>query len=179
MGTGGCNQNISDPSIRLHLWQQMVLPVVSYGSEVWGVQHPLAFDPDYLDRNSCEGIQLQFLRWYLGARTSTNKHILLHAAHQLPLLQHWLRRTAKFWNKLATADAATWLAHRAFMASVALWRSGNDQCWAAHAVAHLNHLSAVDISAPQMWTVQLDPSDIIASMDSKFAAIMQIHSQSR
>jgi hypothetical protein len=31
--------SIADPSIRLHLLQQLVLPVVSYGSQEWGARH--------------------------------------------------------------------------------------------------------------------------------------------
>ena len=31
------SSDIDNPSIRLHLWQQLVLPVVRYGCEIWGV----------------------------------------------------------------------------------------------------------------------------------------------
>jgi hypothetical protein len=32
------NSDITYPSIRLHMWQQLVLPVVSYGCEIWGAR---------------------------------------------------------------------------------------------------------------------------------------------
>jgi hypothetical protein len=78
-------QDITDPSLRLHFWQQLVLPVVSFGSELWaGLIYPFCDDASYMANNPSEQVHMQFLRWYLGdARGSTHKRILLHAAHRL------------------------------------------------------------------------------------------------
>ena len=64
--------DISDPSIRLHMWQQLVLPVVSYGSEVWGPQCLHFTEAEYFKDNPSEAVHLQFLRWYTGARPTTH-----------------------------------------------------------------------------------------------------------
>jgi hypothetical protein len=90
-----CQQDITDPSLRLHFWQQLVLPVVSFGSELWAGLYPFCDDASYMANNPSEQVHMQFLRWYLRARGSTHKHILLHAAHRLPLMQHWLQRTVQ------------------------------------------------------------------------------------
>jgi hypothetical protein len=86
-------QDLVDPSIRLHLWQQLVLPVVSYGSEVWGSNFLHFAEKNYFNHNNGEQVHLQFLRWYLRARPSTHRRILLQAANRLPLQQHWLQCT--------------------------------------------------------------------------------------
>ncbi len=92
-------QDITDPSIRLHMWQQPVLPVVSYGSEIWGPQYLYFMEPMYFKDNPGEQIHLQFLRWYTGARRQTHTQIVLKAGNRLPLVQHWLRRALQLWKK--------------------------------------------------------------------------------
>jgi hypothetical protein len=61
---GTCaNSVITDPSIRLHMRQQLVLPVVSYGCEVWGPQHQHFTERAYFDTNPGEEVHLAFLCW--------------------------------------------------------------------------------------------------------------------
>jgi hypothetical protein len=57
--------------------------VVSFGSELWAGLYPFCDDASYMANNPSEPVHMQFLRWYLGARGSTHKRILLHAAHRL------------------------------------------------------------------------------------------------
>jgi hypothetical protein len=61
------NSDITDPSIRLHMWQQLVLPMVSYGCEIWGAQHRHFTERAYFDTNPGEEVHLAFLRWCTGA----------------------------------------------------------------------------------------------------------------
>ena len=44
-------QDITDPSLRLHFWQQLVLPVVSFGSEMWAGLYPFFDDASYMANN--------------------------------------------------------------------------------------------------------------------------------
>ncbi len=88
---------ITDPSIQLHMWQQLVLHVVSYGSDIWDPQYLYFMGPNrlhsmYFKDNPGEQIHLQFLRWYTGARRQTHTQIVLKAGNRLPLVQHWLHR---------------------------------------------------------------------------------------
>jgi hypothetical protein len=121
-------QDITDPSIRLHFWQQLVLHVLSFGSEIWAGLYPFFDDASYMTSTPAEQVHMQFTRWYLGARGSTHKRILLHAAYRLPLMHHWPQRTLQFWNKLAMVDPDTWLAHKAFVANIRLWQAGDNDC---------------------------------------------------
>ncbi len=57
------NSDIADPSIPLHLWQQLVLLVVSYGCEVCGPQHQHFTERAYFDPTPGEEVHLAFLPW--------------------------------------------------------------------------------------------------------------------
>ena len=172
------SQDISDPSIRLHMWQQLVLPVVSYASEVWG-PHTVHFtEPTYASSTPGEKVQAQFLRWYTGARPNTHHRILLQAANRLPLQQHWLQRSLQLWNKLAAAEPSSWVAHRAFKESIMLWQAGCNECWAARVLGHLQQLGILSETTEQpMWSRYFDPSRVEAAMDSITAAKWAAHQQ--
>ena len=167
------SQGITDPSIRAHMWQQLVLPVVSYGSEVWGPRLPHSSDHDaYFANNPGEKVHMHFLRWYLGARVATHKQILLQAAGRLPLMQHWLQRTVTLWNKLTNVDPDSWLAHKAFRENVKLWREGCTSCWAARTISHLHRLGMLDGAGGSLsgWALNIEPSEVEKKMDSMMPA---------
>jgi hypothetical protein len=159
------NSDITDPSIRLHLWQQLVLPVVSYGCEVWGAQHQHFTELSYFSDNPGEDVHLDFLRWYTGAGSKAHKRVILQAANRLPALQHWLQRSLQLWNKLAAADPDSWLAHQAFVENVQMWHGGSDDCWAARLISHLQHLDILPADTVQLWQRRFDPAAVEASMD--------------
>jgi hypothetical protein len=162
------SQDITDPSIRLHLWQQLVLPVVSYGSEIWGPQFMYFMEPLYFRDNPGEQIHLQFLRWYTGASGTTHTQIILKAGNRLPLVQHWLRRALQLWNKLSTVDPDSWLAHAAFLSNIQLWQGGCNTCWAARVMAHMQQLGLSDMidSQQPFWSQQFDPDSVEMAMDA-------------
>ena len=167
------SQGITDPSIRIHMWQQLVLPVVSYGSEIWGPQFPYFNDHSaYFRNNPGEKVHMHFLRWYLGARATTHKQIILQAAGRLPLMQHWLQRAVALWNKLANVDPDSWLAHKAFRENVQLWREGCTSCWAARTISHLHELEMLDgnDNSLSVWTLKLDPAEVEVKMDNVMPA---------
>ena len=68
------NSTIDDPSNWLHLWQQLVLPVVSYGGELWGAQHQHLTQPSYFSDNPGEEVHLDLLHWYRGAGWPRRTH---------------------------------------------------------------------------------------------------------
>jgi hypothetical protein len=81
-------------------------------------------------------------------------------------MHHWLQRTVQFWNKLATVDPDTWLAHiKPFVASIRLWQAGDNDCWAERTIGHLSHLGMIDTNTPELWSVQFQPAQVETSMD--------------
>jgi hypothetical protein len=74
--------------------------------------------PTSVDNNPGEEVHLAFLRWYTDRRRPQGEHsmrVILEAANQLQVLQHWLPRSLQLWNKLATAAPDCWLAHQALL----------------------------------------------------------------
>ncbi len=142
-------QDITEPSLRLHFWQQLVLPVVSFG---WTL--PLLYASYIANKSTCNSCAGTWVR------------IILHAAHRLPLMQNWLQRTVQLWNKLAKLNPDTWLAHRAFVANICLWQSGDNDGWAARTIGHLSHWGVIGTSIPELWSVQLQPAEVEINMDA-------------
>jgi hypothetical protein len=66
-------QGISDPSLKHHMFNALVLPVLSYGAELWGGFCPLFTDEAYLKKKQApaEKVHTMFLRWFTGASRST------------------------------------------------------------------------------------------------------------
>jgi hypothetical protein len=191
------NSDIADPSIRLHMRQQLglifaaapaqlaasgrralgaiqgmivrqqlVLPVVSYGCEVWGAQHQHFTERAYFNTSPGEDVHLGLLRWYTSAGPKAHRRVILEAANQLPVLQRWPQWSLQLRNKLATANLDCWLAHQAFVKSMQMWQAGNSRCWAARLVSHLHHLGILPAATPQLWTKTFEPAVAEANMNA-------------
>jgi hypothetical protein len=138
------NSDITDPSIHVHMWQQLVLPVVSNGCEIdLGRATPALYRARLLrhqpGRGGAPGVPALVYR----PGPKAHRRVILAAANQLPVLQpHWLQRSLQLWpawslqlwNKLATADPDCWL-DSGLHENVQMWQAGNSSCWAALVVS--------------------------------------------
>jgi hypothetical protein len=156
---GICSQQeINDPALRHHMFKALVLPVLSYGSELWGGFTDTFTTDSYYAGAHAEKIHTMFLRWYTGAARSTHKRLLAQAAGTLPLGAHWDSRTFAFWNRLA-AMSDNRLARLAFKDNITLMRQGG-QCWASRAVEHFSELGALgplamDHPVIPLWNIKV------------------------
>ena len=115
------NQQVTDPSLRQHMFNALVLPVLSYGSELWGGFSPLFTTDQYFSsKPPAEKVHTMFLRWLTGIGRSTHKRVLTQAAGQLPLGAHWIGRTTALWNRLSSMEPDR-LAHMAFKDDIDLY----------------------------------------------------------
>jgi hypothetical protein len=167
-------QDITDPSIRLHMWQQLVLPVVSYGSGIWGPQYLYFMEPMYFKDNPGEQIHLHsaLVHW-CPAPDAAHPDCPQGWQSPAPGTKHWLRRALQLWNKLSTADPDSWLAHTAFVANIQLWQSSCNTCWADKVMAHMQQLGlqdTLDSQQPICWSQRLDTDSIEVAMDTTLAA---------
>ena len=148
--TGICSHAaITDPSLRQHMFNALVLPAISYGAELWGGYFPTFDSSAYFSKTQPEKVHSTYLRWLTGASRTTHKRILVQVAGCLPLGAHWITRTAGLWDRLACMPACR-LSHLAFRDNVSIMLQGG-QCWAARAVQQLldvGILSDVDINHP-------------------------------
>ena len=75
---------------QLHLFDTLVLPVLNYGSEIWG----------FSEADKLEKLYLNFLKNVLSVRNSTPSAFVYKELKVLPLITHRLIRIFKFWLKV-------------------------------------------------------------------------------
>ncbi|KAI3432470.1 hypothetical protein D9Q98_004019 [Chlorella vulgaris] len=108
--------------LQLRLFSTMVDAVLSYGSEVWGMQLAAASATGKTSSTAgskAERLHLAHLRRLLGVRQGTPTAVVLAKAGERPLRQRWLLRAVKLWNLAVTAEQSS-LLWQAMTASVAL-----------------------------------------------------------
>jgi hypothetical protein len=169
---GICSQQeISDPSLRQHMWNALILPILSYGAELWGGLSPFFLEETYSKNTPGEKVHKTFLKWMTGAGPRTHSSVLPQAAGRLPLGAHWISRTTSYWNRLVAMDP-TRLAHLAFRDNIALMHKGGE-CWASRAVHQFRSLGMLGDStvfSPQvpLWDCTLDSGEAIARSTAEF-----------
>ena len=75
-----------------NLFNALVLPILSYGCEVWFWHH----DASSTVTKVLEGVHLQFLRGLLGVKRTTHHLIALAEFGKYPLAVHWQKQVDKF-----------------------------------------------------------------------------------
>ena len=82
---------LSDPASICKLFDTLVLPILAYSCEVWGV------DPKAAE--SAEKLQRQFLKQLLGVRKSTTNLIVLAEFGRFPLHFHFWQQILRYHNR--------------------------------------------------------------------------------
>jgi hypothetical protein len=95
------------PAIHLQLFNSLVRPILSYGSEVWGVyQLKLPRGIRDIGRNWYhpesvpEKVQINFVRHALGLGHKSVIWIAMHDAGMPYMQEHWLKGALRFWNAM-------------------------------------------------------------------------------
>ena len=83
---------ISDPELRCKLFDRLVLPILSYASEVWAVNEKIGDAAELLHRH--------FLKHLLGVRDITANVIVLAELGRFPLCFHWWRQILRYHNRI-------------------------------------------------------------------------------
>jgi hypothetical protein len=96
------------------MFNTMVLPVLSFGAEIWS-PHLIAAGKQC----AAKQVQLSFLRQLLGVRQSTPALVLLAETGQQPLAARWAVQVGRFWNAVLAAGGDS-LVRRALHDSCAL-----------------------------------------------------------
>ncbi|KAI3436385.1 hypothetical protein D9Q98_002439 [Chlorella vulgaris] len=143
--------------LQLRLFSTMVDAVLSYGSEVWGMQLAAASAAGKTSSTAgskAERLHLAHLRRLLGVRQGTPTAVVLAEAGERPLWQRWVLRAVKLWNLAVTAEQSS-LLWQAMTASVALavapgHRIPARQPWAQQLAAALAAIGVqLDLHQPQ------------------------------
>lgn len=150
--------------LQLHMFGVMVLPVLSYGAEIWSPQL-VAGDAQ------CAGkrVQLSFLRQLLGVRQNTPALVLLAETGQKPLAARWVAQVGRFWNSVLAADDDS-LVRRALIDSCALTGEAGgaglaQQPWAGQVAAAMRAYGIeLDLSQPARLCV----TDLVEAASASF-----------
>jgi hypothetical protein len=106
------DRDIQQIGIRFMLFRAMVLPVMSYGREIWSLQFLKAHAPF---GNPLQKVQIMFLRQISGnwLRKSVSQKLLHVELGCMPVSFTWVKMVCGFWNRLVTQTSAPVL-HAAF-----------------------------------------------------------------
>ena len=126
---------IHKPIIQKHLFQAQILPILTYGSELWNINSTLdilssATPLNTLVRSDTERVQITYCRDILGVRSTTNGAICLAECAQYPVLLSTLKRATRFWNKTSNAnDIMAHVRQAAIRHGPSHWVSKLFACW--------------------------------------------------
>jgi hypothetical protein len=120
---------------KLTLFKNLVLPILTYGCQVWGV-HFLSlptstFSSDSkasVPDNPFDAIWLNYLRFVFCVGKFACRWSLLHEARFDFIQKHFARCVTRFWSKLHS-DEVPHISVHAAKADVRLMLAGNKQCW--------------------------------------------------
>ena len=88
--------HIRDPAMQCRLFNSLVLPILSYASEVWAVDPKLG--------EAAEKLHRQFLKQLLHIRNSTATEIVLAEFGRYPLQVHFWQQILRFHNWVLQLD---------------------------------------------------------------------------
>ena len=89
-----CNKLDLPLDIQLELFDRTIIPILSYGSEVWG----------YGNNNLIENIHLKFCRYILGVKNSTSKCMIYGELGRYPTDIIIKTRAIGYWCKLISGN---------------------------------------------------------------------------
>ena len=89
---------IRDPALQCKLFDTLVLPILSYGCEVWGAGAKCGA--------AAEALHKGFMKSPLGVRKSVATHMVLAELGRFPLQIHFWLRILRYYHKTIALDNA-------------------------------------------------------------------------
>ena len=111
---------IRDPALQCKLFDTLVLPIVSYGCEVWGV--------DAKCGAAAEALHKGFMKSLLGVRRSVATHMVLAELGCFPLQIHFWLRILRYHHRTIAPDNAR-LVKLAMVDGLAICQSAVKGSW--------------------------------------------------
>ena len=117
-----------DVKTKLSLFDRMVVPIILYGSEVWGV-----YDYKEIDK-----VHIKFCKYILGVKSQTPNFAVLGELGRYPLSILCKERAIKFWLKIKQNPGS--LIHKMFTEQCTLIETNNNGSINSFWVKHLKSL---------------------------------------
>ena len=117
-----------DVKTKLSLFDRMVVPIILYGSEVWGL-----YDYKEIDK-----VHIKFCKYILGVKSQTPNFAVLGELGRYPLYILCKERAIKFWLKIKQNPGS--LIHKMFTEQCTLIETNNNGSINSFWVKHLKSL---------------------------------------
>jgi hypothetical protein len=139
---------ITQPDLKLRLYNVMVDPALSYASQVWGpwlfhgkLQTPLGIP--------AESVHIDFLRIMAGVGRKVKHELLLHDFQRHPVMWRWVSLAVRLWEKLSDPEEAGKLSATALRGDVKLMLQGCRDCWSFKLLDTLSDIGVLERTAWQ------------------------------
>ena len=147
--------HISDPKHRCKLFDSLVLPILSYASEVWAVDEEVG--------KSAEQLHRQFLEHVLGVRGNTANLIVLAEFGRYPIRFHWLQQILRYHNRINSLSDDERLIQCAFVkgmhdkayCSGAMVSRNGSKCSLQLRTLRTKYVSVQSLTMPKLFTDRL------------------------
>lgn len=155
------SMNMHNVHMLCHLFDALVVPIVSYGCELWGPYLLASKAVAEGKGGSVEVWHRSVLRQIVGVRTNVPTPILMNELGRKPLSMSWLKQTLHFWNKIV-ARPDNDLVKMAMAESTCLAATHRVRsCWAARLNSALGHLDCAKMSQLEACDVPMIMSNAL------------------
>lgn len=115
-------QKLTDLPVKhvLDLFDKLILPILNYGCEVWGIN----------ESKKIENVHLHFCKNLLGVRLQTQNSFIYGELGRTPLKNDRIIRVVKYWFKLLKCDNTKYVKKIYNMMLNDIDRLPNKKCWA-------------------------------------------------
>ena len=128
------------------IFNSLILPILTYGSEVWGVYSNWNFDK--WDKSPIEKVHLRFCKYFLGVNSKASNVASRSELGRLPLLISIFSRTLKYITHVTNLPENS-IAKQAFYISKEL-HSQNKKCYYSNTINFLKTFC----NAPESLTLE-------------------------
>jgi hypothetical protein len=177
-------QHISQPDIKMRMFDALVKPVLSYGCQVWGPElFHRKVTPAAALKTPAEAVHVDFLRMMAGVGRTVKHHLLLADFMRYPIMWHWVVLAVRWWLRLTGDSHRDSLAAAALRDNVRLMLAGCKECWAFRLLDTLSTLGVVLRQAwmpstgmvpavQQVLQLNIAEKDVLSALQHKFDSVL-------
>ena len=161
---------LSRPDIVCSLFDKLVVPVLSYGCQVWGPYMASRWIKDPLNKqNDPEKVHCDFLRQVSGMPKFAHKASLYKEMGREPLMLQWLILSARMWNSMCARDSGA-IMYMAFADNLELMLKKCRSCWSYH---FLKAMHTIGVLKHQVWNYSLDSIEAVMELHFEEANVRE------
>jgi hypothetical protein len=148
---------IYNPHIMLRLFDALVMPIISYGCEVWGPDVIAHYKWNMLN-GEVELLHRSFMRMVVGTCKATPIPSMMRLLDRQPVMMHWIQRIGRFLNRVSSSQKSG-LLHNVLVDSREL-HINHDKGWYNKVVSMVQHCGDIE-----EYTTLVNSVDDIVAID--------------